>query len=179
MLNLHRLTSCTLLCSSSLMPACFLVCMLLLLLLQLRNSTHLYSRGTDIHHRKHVTWSLSSQSIGTSCTDIEKTCHVTATHCCVTSQWTRKTQLPLLLHVGPRLQSCCLAMRWSNPSKFVFISCGGNATCFDPFLGHLQAYKNTGTHSWIASLNNMNSYCACMNSYTNKYTLIQMWFKYS
>jgi hypothetical protein len=38
-------------------------------------------------------------------------CHVTATYCCVTSPRTRKTQLCLLLRVGPCLRSCCLASR--------------------------------------------------------------------
>jgi hypothetical protein len=27
-------------------------------------------------------------------------------------------------------------------STFVFICVSGNATCFEPFLGHLQAYMN-------------------------------------
>jgi hypothetical protein len=52
--------------------------------------------------------------------------------------------------------------------QYLFLlSVGGNATCFDPFLG-----SSTGTRSWIASLVNMNSYCVCMNFYTNKYILI-------
>jgi hypothetical protein len=74
MLNFHRLTSCTLLYSSSKPLACLLVHMLLLLLLQLRNSAHLYSQGTDTDLQwTHVMWLLSSQSIGTSVRSTEKT----------------------------------------------------------------------------------------------------------
>jgi hypothetical protein len=58
-LSLHRLTSCTHLYSASLLLVWF--CRLLLLL---RNSAHLYRCGTDTYHRKRVTCSLSSQSIG-------------------------------------------------------------------------------------------------------------------
>jgi hypothetical protein len=32
-------------------------------------------------------------------------------------------------------------------STFVLLAVGGNTTCFDHFLGHLQAYKNTDTGS--------------------------------
>jgi hypothetical protein len=31
----------------------------------------------------------------------------------------QKTELPLLLHVGPCLQSCSLATRWSNPLQYI------------------------------------------------------------
>jgi hypothetical protein len=49
---------------------------------------------------------------------LQKTRHVAAICCCVTSQWTWKSQLPLLFHLGPCLQSCCLAKQWSNPLKY-------------------------------------------------------------
>jgi hypothetical protein len=52
MLNLHRLTSCTPVLFE--LTACMLVRVLLALLLQLRNSAHLYSRGMDMYHRKHI-----------------------------------------------------------------------------------------------------------------------------
>jgi hypothetical protein len=48
------------------------------------------------------------------------------------------------------------------------LAADGNATCFDPFIGHLQAYKNTGSSSWIASTSNMDPYCAYMGFYTIK-----------
>jgi hypothetical protein len=48
MLSLHRLTSYTLLYSSSLVL--YSCC----LMLQLRNSAHLYRRGMDTQHRKHM-----------------------------------------------------------------------------------------------------------------------------
>jgi hypothetical protein len=54
------------------------------------------ARRSDIQ-KPHVTWSL--------CTG-------------VTSPRTWKTQLPLLLRVGPCLQSCCLATHWSNPIQY-------------------------------------------------------------
>jgi hypothetical protein len=34
----------------------------------------------------------------------------------------QKTQLPLLLRVGPCLQSCCLATRWQNPLHYYQLS---------------------------------------------------------
>jgi hypothetical protein len=43
------------------------------------------------------------------------TCHVITTYCCVMSPRTRKTQLSLLLRVGPCLHSCFLETRFSNP----------------------------------------------------------------
>jgi hypothetical protein len=60
-----------------------------------------------------IAWSLSSQSVSPSAGSTENTSRGG-----VMSTWTRKTQLPLLLHVGPCLQSCCLAMRWSNPLQY-------------------------------------------------------------
>jgi hypothetical protein len=50
-----------------------------------------------IYRKKHVAWQLSTV---------------------VTSPRTRKTQPPLLLRVGPCLQSCCLATHWSNPLQY-------------------------------------------------------------
>jgi hypothetical protein len=82
-LNLHRLTSCT--------------------LLQLRTSRGYLLPRTD-----------SSLNRMNSVTYIAK--EVTRiTGNTWTSPRTRKTQPPLLLRVGPCLQSCCLATRWSNP----------------------------------------------------------------
>jgi hypothetical protein len=43
------------------------------------------------------------------------TCRVTTTNRYVTSPRTRKTQTSLLLRIGPCLQICCMATRWSNP----------------------------------------------------------------
>jgi hypothetical protein len=59
------------------------------------------------HISPYIRWSLSSQSIGVYVGSTENILH--GIHSCVSSQRTQKTQLPLLLHVGPCLQSCCLA----------------------------------------------------------------------
>jgi hypothetical protein len=75
--NLYMLTSCTLLYSSSLLHAVF--CHLLLLL---RNSAHLYRCSRDMHHRKHICYPASPLG---HWLDLQKTRHVTSTHCCMTS----------------------------------------------------------------------------------------------
>jgi hypothetical protein len=43
-------------------------------------------------------------------------------------------QLPLLLRVGPCLQSCCLATRWSNPVQYYSGSYGGRGTVWTGFM---------------------------------------------
>jgi hypothetical protein len=93
MLNLHRLSSCT---------------------LQLRTSHGYLLPRTD-----------SSLNRTNSITHIaEERTHITGnvmwptTHRCLTSPRTPKTQLPLFLCVGPCLQRCCLATRWSNPLHY-------------------------------------------------------------
>jgi hypothetical protein len=82
MLNLHRLTSCTLLPRTD----------------------------SCLNRKNSVTYIAKERSLIT-----RNTCHVTTTHGCVTSLRARKTQPPLLLRVGPCLQSCCIETRWSNP----------------------------------------------------------------
>jgi hypothetical protein len=67
-------------------------------------------------------WTLTYTAAERTCVT-ENTCHVITTCCCVTSQRTRKTQLPLLLRVGPCLQSCCLATCWSDPLYYYTHKC--------------------------------------------------------
>jgi hypothetical protein len=43
----------------------------------------------------------------------------------------QKTQLPLLLHVGPCLQSCCLVIRWSNPFQYKHRISAHRYPCFE------------------------------------------------
>jgi hypothetical protein len=124
MLNLHRLASCTLLYSSSLLLACSRV-----------------STATTTRNCSEPSWSLTYIATERTCITGNTyhviaiqpvywrklhghtaiTCHVTATYCCVTSPRTRKTQLPLLLRVGTCLKSYCLAKRWSNPLQCIWI----------------------------------------------------------
>jgi hypothetical protein len=55
--------------------------------------------------------------------------------------------------------------------------------CFDPFSGHLQAYKNTGASSWIASMSNMDPFWAYIGFLYNQIHLnsyvVQLNFKAS
>jgi hypothetical protein len=114
-LNLHRLTACT--------------------LLQLRTSHGCLLPRTDssLNRTNSVTYIVEERTRVTG-----NTCHVTATHRCVTSPRTRKTQPPLLLRVGPCLQGCCLATRWSNPLQYKAFICFGQwwssseYQCFNP-----------------------------------------------
>jgi hypothetical protein len=63
----------------------------LLLLEQILPLTYIGAERTRTYSKTHITWSLSSQSIGASRADIQKTCHVSATYFCVTSPQTWKT----------------------------------------------------------------------------------------
>jgi hypothetical protein len=92
-------------------------------------------------YRKHITWSLSSQSIGSLAGPTENIGHVTATYCCVTSPrtqrkhsftyccvpvfraWPRNDVL-LLLRVGTCLRSYGLAMVFTVQYESVY-----NGTC--------------------------------------------------
>jgi hypothetical protein len=67
---------------------------------------------------KHISRDRYPASLLARSLDLKKTRHVASGHCCVTSPRTRKTQLPLLLRVGPCLQGCCLATRLSNPLQY-------------------------------------------------------------
>jgi hypothetical protein len=82
-LSLHRLTSCTLLYSSSL-P--LYSCRLLLTPPAhslLRNSAHLCRRTTDMYHRKHMSHDgYPASPLARWLLPTENTCHVTATYCC-------------------------------------------------------------------------------------------------
>jgi hypothetical protein len=71
-------------------------------LLQLRNSAHLYRCSTDTHHRKHMSRVRDPVSPLARWLDLQKTHHVNATYCCVTSLRTQKT---LLKYRWPRV--CC------------------------------------------------------------------------
>jgi hypothetical protein len=84
MLSLHRLTSCAVLCSSSLpLYSGHLLLSLGILL------TYIDTAWTWTY-RKHITWSLSSHSIGTLAGPEENTYHVISKYCCVTSLRRRK-----------------------------------------------------------------------------------------
>jgi hypothetical protein len=80
-LKLYRLTYCT--------------------LLQLRTSRGYFLPRTSssLNRMNSITYIAEERTCFTG-----NTCHVTTTHCCVMSQRTRKTQLPLLLRVWPCLQ---------------------------------------------------------------------------
>jgi hypothetical protein len=69
-------------------------------------------------YNKHISRDRYPASLLAGRTDLQKTRHVVYMHCCATSPRTWKTQLPLLLRVGPCLQSCCLTTRWSNPLHY-------------------------------------------------------------
>jgi hypothetical protein len=89
-LSLHRSTSCT--------PATYrlLACFCLLFIL-LRNSAHFCRCSTDTHHRKHMPRVRYPASLLARWLDLQKTRHVTSTHCCVTSQRNKETTVPVLL----------------------------------------------------------------------------------
>jgi hypothetical protein len=111
-LSLHRLTSCTLLYSSSLLLACctppayrytpasYLLSLGILL-------TYIDAARTRTY-RKHIMWSLSSQSIGVLAGPTENTCHVILSTlvwhhwACASSTDIKKT---LLLNLWPYV--CC------------------------------------------------------------------------
>jgi hypothetical protein len=95
MLNLHRLSYCT--------------------ILQLPTSRGYPLPRTDssLNRMNSVTYTAKERTCITG-----NSCHVTTTRRCVTSPRTRKTEPPLLLRVVPCLQSCCLATRSSNPLQY-------------------------------------------------------------
>jgi hypothetical protein len=95
-LNRHRPTAC--------------------ILLQLRTSRGYLLPGTDssLNQMNSVIYIAEEWTIIRG-----NTCHFITTHLCVTSPRTQKTPPPLLLRVGPCLESCCLATRWSNPLQYV------------------------------------------------------------
>jgi hypothetical protein len=97
-LNLHILTSC--------------------FLPQLRTSRGYLLPTTDysLNRKNYVKYTAEELKLITG-----NTCHLTTTHRCVTSPRTRKAQPPLLLRVGPCLQGCYLATRWSNPLQYVVL----------------------------------------------------------
>jgi hypothetical protein len=118
-LNLHMLISCT--------PQAYcyrLVCVLLPLLLTRNCSepswtlTYIAAERTCIIRNLCHVINIQPVHWRKLHGPTANTCHVTANYSYVTSPWTRKTQLPLLLRVGPCLQSCCLATRWSNPLQY-------------------------------------------------------------
>jgi hypothetical protein len=91
MLNLHRLTSCVLLR----LTACLLYSSSLplysgRLLLSLEILLTYIDAAQTRTYREHITWSLSSLSIGALASPTENTCHVISKHCCVTSLRMRK-----------------------------------------------------------------------------------------
>jgi hypothetical protein len=55
-------------------------------------------------YSKHISCDRYPASLLAHRSDLQKTRHMVFSHCCVTSRRTRKTQLPLLLHVGPCLK---------------------------------------------------------------------------
>jgi hypothetical protein len=69
-------------------------------------------------YSKHISRDRYAANLLARRSDLQKKGHVVSIHCCVTSPRRRKTQFPLLLCVGPCLQSCCLATRWSNPLQY-------------------------------------------------------------
>jgi hypothetical protein len=75
-LSLHRLTSNS--SSTTNFPWISLTANCLTVML----GTFLYSRYTDTHHRKQVTWPLL---LSDATANHRSTCHVIPTHCCVTS----------------------------------------------------------------------------------------------
>jgi hypothetical protein len=74
--------------------ACFLLPLTTVLL---RNSAHLYRCRTDTQHRKHMSRIRYPASILARWMDLQKTLHVTSTHCCVTHCWHKENTAPVLL----------------------------------------------------------------------------------
>jgi hypothetical protein len=69
-------------------------------------------------YNKHISFDRYPSSLLPCRSDLQKTRHVVSVYCCMTSPRTRK-QLPLLLRLGPCLESFCLATRWSNPLQYI------------------------------------------------------------
>jgi hypothetical protein len=71
------------------------------LVLEQKKFCHLYSRGTDTRHRKHMSRDHTQRYMS--------------------SPWTRKTHASSIAACRSCLQNCCLATRWSNLLHYLLL----------------------------------------------------------